>query len=721
MAGDDRPDASIGNSDAISAFADVSRLLAPRSIAVIGASDQFGNLGGAAVRFLLKFAAPCQVWPVNPGRATVAGLTCYPNVAALPAPADLAILAVPAAAVAAVVWDCAAAGITAGIAWAGGFVEAGAAGLAMQNALAALCREVGFALLGPNCIGIIDTHAPMTASFASMLLASETLLPGNISMVSQSGGMATIAQALAQQCGYGFRYMISTGNEAVLSAADFIHALAGDPQTKVIAAYLEGTRDGAKLRRALKAARAARKPVIVLKAGRTAASAGAAAAHTGALAGEGRVWDAVLREAAAIEVESLEELLDVAMQLSGSDLAKLPRGPGVAAITFGGGSGVLSADQCDRLGLAVPPLLPPTRAALQDLVPPLASTRNPIDFTPQAYADPKWLAAFPQALDTIAADPQIDTVFFQLGPMARGDAEMAGIVSEFRDRTEKAVCVAWPLILPVAAARLQRDAVHVFPEHSRPVRTIARLVRYAEALAQPDRSVPAVRPAFDWARAVSDAAAGTVISEHDCHRILAAAGLPVAAGRLTGDAEAAVAAAQAVGLPVAMKAISPAVTHRAAAGLLALDIRSAAEVRETDRMLRDRAAANGWVLDGIYVQHMVRGGRELLVSAFRDPDFGVFVSVGAGGTMTELIDDVVLAQAPLDERRALHALRRLRVLGRVPWDELAGSAALLRFIVDFSQLAAAAPWHRFVLEVNPIKWSGEQVVAVDGLLLIEEP
>ncbi|MFI4978913.1 MAG: acetate--CoA ligase family protein [Nevskiales bacterium] len=720
-AGDDRPDASSRNSGAGSMFADVSRLLAPRSIAVIGASDQHGNLGGAAVRFLLKFAAPCQVWPVNPGRTSVAGLACYPNVAALPSPADLAILAVPAAAVAGVVRDCAAAGITAGIAWAGGFVEAGEQGLAMQNALAALCLETGFALLGPNCIGIIDTHAPMTASFASMLVASDKLLPGNISMVSQSGGMATIGQGLAQQCGYGFRYMISTGNEAVLSAADFVHALVHDPETKVIAAYLEGARDGDKFRRALEVARAARKPVIVLKAGATAASAGAAAAHTGALAGEGRVWDTVLREAAAIPVDSLEELLDVAMQLSGSDLATLPGRPGVAAITFGGGSGVLAADQCDRLGLTVPPLLAETRAALKPLVPPLASTRNPVDFTPQAYADPKWLAAFPQALDTIAADPQIGTVFFQLGPMPRGDAEMAGIVSDFRNRAGKAVIAAWPLMLPGAAARLQQDRVHVFPEYSRGVRTIARLARYAEALEQPILSAPAIASAFDWPRWVPGATGGTVISEHDCHRILAAAGLPVAAGRLATSEDAAVMVAQDVGLAVAMKGISAAVTHREAAGLLALNIRSATEVRETYRKLHHRAAANGQKLNGIYVQHMVSGGRELLVSAFRDADFGVFVSVGAGGTMTEVIDDVVLAQAPLDERRALHALRRLRLLRKVPDAELAGSAALLGFITDFSHVAAAAPWRRFVLEVNPIKWVGDQVAAVDGLLLIEEP
>ena len=320
---------------------------------------------------------------MNRGRDTVAGLPCYKGVTDLPAPTDLAILAVPASAVAQVVRESVAAGNCSGIAWAGGFQEGGANGVALQNELGAPCRDTGFAPLGPNCIGIIDRHAPVTASFASMMLALDKFLPGNISMVSQSGGLATMGQAMAQLEGYGFRYIISTGNEAVLGVADFIHALATDEATKVIATYLEVVRNGAKFRRALLDARDAGKPVIVLKAGATAASA--AAAHTGALAGEGRVWDAVLRDCAAIRVESLEELLDVAMQLSGADLGKLPRSRGVAAITFGGGSGVPSADQCDRVGLAVPALATATRAALDGLVPPLASTRNPVDLTPQAY------------------------------------------------------------------------------------------------------------------------------------------------------------------------------------------------------------------------------------------------------------------------------------------------------------------------------------------------
>ena len=703
-------------------FPDVSALLEPRSIAVIGASDQPGNLGGTAVRFLQRFGYPGAVWPVNPRRQTVAGLPCFPKPRDLPGAADLAILAVPAEAITAVVQECAGAGIFHGIVWAGGFAEVGGAGIDRQRALVETCRETGFKLCGPNCIGVINTRLPMTATFASSLLDAEKMLQGNISMVGQSGGMGIVCQGLAQLAGFGFRYVISTGNEAVLTTSDFIHALVRDPETKIIAVYLEGVGDGGTFLAALEEARAARKPVIILKGGATAASARAAAAHTGTLVGEDRVWEAIFREHAVIRVHSQEELLDLALHLSGSDLAKLPKGTGVATITFGGGSGVLSADQCVRHGLATPPLAPATRERLKPLVPPIASIVNPIDVTPESYNQPSWFALFPQALDVIAADPDIHTLFFQCGPMSRQVQELIDTIGALRDRTRKAVCVGWSLAPRGARELIRTKGVYAFPEFARAIRAIGHLARYSSALSRPSRLKDIELPVFDWASFVSHPAAGLVISEHACHRILAAAGLPAAAGRLAASVGEAITAAEGVGYPVAMKGISSAVTHRAAAGLLALGVSSDQEVSEAFRRLADRAKGLGVSLDGLYVQHMVRGGLELLVSAFRDPVFGVMVSCGAGGNLTEVIDDVIVERAPVDEALALHMLERLRIMRHAPkLEREADPRTAAEFVAHFSRLAASAPWRRFVLEVNPIKWSREGVVAVDGLLVVEEP
>jgi acetate---CoA ligase (ADP-forming) len=704
------------------AFTDVAPLLAPRSIAVIGASDQPGNLGGVAIKLLQRFKYPGTIWPINPKRPAVHGIACHARVADLPASADLAIFATAAETIPGLVRECVAAGIRSGIAWAGGFAEGGERGLALQQEIGELCRNAGFALAGPNCIGIINTWMPMTASFASFLAETTELTRGNISMVSQSGGLATMAQALAQQAGFGFRYMISSGNEAVLTTADYIHALANDPHTKVIATYVEGIRDGDTFVAALREARDAGKPVVVLKGGDTPASARAAAAHTGALAGERRVWDAIFRDTAAIRVHSLEELLDTLLFLSSTEAEKLPAGNGVAVITFGGGSGVLAADQCARNGLATPRLSAATLENLRPLVPAIAAVENPIDLTPLVYNQAQWFEKFGAALDTIAADPAIHTVLLQFGPQAQRGADVAQEICAFRRRTAKTVCIAWPLAPSVVPPVLRREGVHSFMEYARAIATLGRLAQRHVQANDPRMSERAAPTAFDWSAHVPHAAPGAVISEHACHALLKAAGLPVAAGQLALSEGEAVGMAQAVGLPVAMKGISPAVTHRAAAGLLALGVGSPDDVRKSYRRLRADAAAAGIDLDGIYVQHMVDGGIEVLVSAFRDPVFGPMVSVGAGGVFTEMIDDVTFERAPVGETAALAMIGRLRLAAgaarlKAPPDQ----RLLAQFVARFSQLAAGAPYRQFVLEVNPVKWSADHVTAVDGLLLIEQP
>ncbi len=701
-------------------FADVSRLLAPRSIAVIGASDQPGNLGGVAIRLSQKFGYPGTLWPINPRRAEVHGIPCHARVADLPAPADLALIATAAESVAGLVRECAEAGIHHGIVWAGGFAEVGGRGRTLQHELVEACRDTGFALAGPNCIGIIDSWMPVTASFASFLTEIDVLVRGDISMISQSGGTATMAQAFAQQAGFGFRYMISSGNEAVLTASDYLHALVADPHTKVIAAYLEGVEDGERFLAALAEARAAGKPVVVLKGGETAASARAAVAHTGALAGERRVWDAVLRDAGAIQVRSLEELLDNVLFLSSAPLNKLPAGNGVAVVTFGGGGGVLAADQAARNGLVMPLLAAQTRDALRPLVPPIAAIENPVDLTPQAFNRAEWFGRFPQALDVIAADPAIHSILLQFGPMAQRGMEVAMAICDFSQRTSKTVCFAWPLAPRGVPELLHEQGVYIFTEHARAIAVLAQLARRHEVVASEIEGGAAPMP-FDWSTHLPNVAAARITSEPDCHRLLAAAGLAVAAGRLARSEDEASESALAVGWPVAMKGISPAVTHRAAAGLVALGVGSDAEARTTYRRLTERADAAGVALDGIYVQRMISGGVEVLVSAFRDPVFGPMISCGAGGNLTELIDDVTVRRAPVSEEQALLMIDRLRLARRArTMPEPPDCGLLAGFIARLSQLAAGAPWRRFVLEINPLVWRPDQVTAVDGLLVVDD-
>jgi acetyltransferase len=653
----------------------------------------------------------------------VAGLPGFPAVSEVPGVPGLAVLAVPADALLDAVRECAAAGVRHGIAYAGGLAEAGGAGIERQRALVALCRETGFTLCGPNCVGVINATVPVPATFSTALLEMDELRPGVVSMVSQSGGIGTTVFSLVQQAGFGFRHMISSGNEAVVGYADYLYALARDEGTRVIAGYLEGTPDGEKLVRALEEARRRRKPVVLIKAGATGTSARAAQAHTGALVGEDRVVDAVLRELGVIRVYSIGELVDVSLMLVGS-LDTLPSGRGVGVVTFGGGNGVLAADQCAQMGLSTPALSLACVEQLRPLLVSVATAANPLDLTPTTAFRAESLALLPQALDAVAAEPEIHTILFIAGSLAAKGAEISDVIAGFASRATKPVCVSWPSPPLGIPERLATAGIYSFLDPVRGVQAIARLAAQGEAVTcRPARSREKVGdlPAFDWAAHVPCQPGHLVIPEDRCHRILEAAGLPVAAGRLVQDEAGALRTAEAVGLPVVLKGISPSVTHRAAAGLLAVDLHSAEEVRTAFHRLQARAREIAVELDGVYVQKMHRGGTELLVSAFRDPIFGVMVSCGSGGGLTELLDDVVTERAPVDRPLAASMLDRLRI--RRYAVDVGGALEVepvAAFLARFSELALAAPWSRFVFEVNPLKWTRDAVVAVDGLLIVDQ-
>ena len=697
-------------------FGELSPLLAPRSVAVIGASDRAGNLGGLAVGFLQKFGYRGPVWPVNASRPTVAGLPCFASLKDLPSVPDMAIIAVPADAVHEVVADCIAATVPAAVVWAGGFAEGNEEGKARQRQLEKLCRGNPIKLCGPNCIGIINTAIGLTASFSSLMTEIEKFTPGSVSMISQSGGIAVNAHARAQLQGLGFRLTISCGNEAALGIPDFMRALIEDDETRVIAIYTESIADPAGCVAALAEAKRRRKPVVVLKGGATAAAGRAALAHTGRLAGSDRTYDAIFREFAAIRVYSPEEMLEVALQLASLPPGRLPAGNRMLLSTFGGGSGVIATDQCAREGLAVPPLDTETRQSLAPLLTPLASTLNPVDLTPGTITNPKNREKFPQALDILGQAPGTDMLLFFASGFGALAPEVAKMFETLRQRSEKPIGISWLSPPDGIIERLAAHDIMVFTEHGRLIRAAGHLVRYQQDLNHRIRMVATDRPAPPW----PGGAGAQVFTEDIAAGLLEAAGLPVARGRIARSADEAVHVAESVGFKVAIKAISPAITHRAAAGLVALEVGSPDAVAQTWRAFQARAAELGARLDGVWVQHMFPGSVELLVTGFRDREFGVVVGVGMGGGMTEIIDDLVLTRAPIDADGAHDLVRRLRTVRRLP--TLLSDAALRQvaeFVAGFSALVATAPWSSFTFEVNPLKVGHAGVAAVDGLLIVE--
>ncbi len=698
-------------------FGELTPLLAPRSVAVIGASDREGNLGGVAVGFLSKFKFHGPIWPVNSGRSHVAGLPCYASLRELPGIPDLAILSVPSESVAPVLRECAEVGVPAAIVWAGGFAEAGEEGRARQRELEAICGDSGIKLCGPNCIGIINTSIGLTASFSSMMYEHDRLTPGAVSMVSQSGGLSVMAHARAQELGLGFRLTISCGNEASLGIPDFMHALTHDTGTRVIAVYTEGLSDAARFVEALAAARRSGKPVVMLKGGATEASGRAALAHTGRLAGMDRTYEAVFREFGVIRVHSTEELLDVCLQLSSMKPGQLPAGRRVLVSTFGGGSGVICTDQCDREGLQVPQLDEHTMKAVAPLLTPISSALNPVDMTPGIMTTPKYRANMPEAFRTLSAAPGIDSWIFLSSGFGSLAPQLVEMFDDLRQDTAKTLCLTWQAMPEGTRENLARRGIYTFTEQARAVRTLGYITRHAEDLRHQIHRSEQVPEPFYWDRFVS--AGEGVISEHTVAGILQAARLPVARGQLATTTADAVRIATEIGFPVVLKGISPAITHRAAAGLVVLNLDSAEAVMRADTLFRERAAKLGVTLEGTWVQHMFAGAQELLVTAFRDREFGVMVGCGMGGGLTEVIDDVALARAPLEAQGAFDLLSRLRTLRRLPHlvtESQQRQAA--DFIASFSALVATAPWEQFTFEVNPLKLGVDSVAAVDGLLII---
>ena len=701
-------------------FGDLAPLLAPRSVAVVGASNREGNLGGVAVGFLKKFGYKGPIWPVNTGRTVVGDLPCFPSLRALPSVPDLAILAVSAGSVVEVLNDCVDAGVPAAVAWAGGFAEAGEEGRARQRQLEEVCRGSGIKFCGPNCIGIINTSIGLTASFSSMLFDHEHLTPGSVSMVSQSGGISVMAHSRAQQLGLGFRVTISCGNEAALGIPDFIRALVHDKGTRVIAVYTEGLSNPSAFVEALAEARRREKPVVVLKGGASEASGRAALAHTGRLAGFDRTYDAIFREFATIRVYSTEEMLDACLQLASLRAGQLPAGDRMLLSSFGGGSGVICTDQCVREGLTVPPLDADTRRGVTPLLTPLSSAINPIDLTPGMMTTQKHRANLPDALRILAAAPNLDAWLFMAAGFGRLAPELVEMYEDLRRHSAKPLCLTWQSPPEGIAENLASRGIYAFTETARAVRAMGHVVRYANDLRHRIRQVRQTQRSVEWSDFVGPISGIQVVSENVVARILDAAGLAVARGRIATTTEEAVRAAEEVGYPVAIKAISPAITHRAAAGLVALNVDTPDAVARTDRALRSRAGKRGVVLDGVWVQHMFSGDQELLVTAFRDQEFGVLVGCGMGGRMTEIIDDVVFTRAPIDAEGAFDLLARLRTLRRLPEvlsDHQRRQAA--DFVARFSALVATAPWQRFTFEVNPLKLGRDNLAAVDGLLIIE--
>lgn len=689
-------------------MSDLRRLLEPRSIAVIGASRDPVKISGRVLAYLGQHGFPGEIYPVNPGHDRVQGRPAYRRVADLPGPVDLAIVVLPAPAVAGAVRECVAASVPFVAVFSSGYAETGPAGAARQRVLAEAAR--GTRLLGPNCLGLVNLPARVAATFTSAL-DQGPLRPGPIAFVSQSGAFGSMIFGAGQRERLGFAYLVNTGNELDLEVAEVIDAVLDDPRVRAVIGYLEGLRDGPALVSAAQRALALGKPLVLVKVGRTGAGARAAASHTAALAGEDAVFDGVFRQYGIHRAGSMEELLDLARVFAtGARTA----GNRVTIVTISGGAGVLMADHCEQWGLAVPQWRGRWRERMAELIPEYGSAGNPVDVTATLISRPEMLAG---VLRLAAEHPETDVLAVALGNTEQVEQPLVDALVAARG--SKPVVVAWVGTSGRPLARLTEAGVAAYPDPSRAIRAVAALVAQS-ARERADRPAAAPAPPLGPQpgplvvphRRDPDGR----LDEYDSKRLLAAYGVPVVDEQPVADAAEAVAAADRIGYPVALKLLAPRLVHKTERGGVALDLASPVAVQAAaDRLL---ALADGLPAPALLVQRMVPGRLELIVGARRDPVFGPVVLVGFGGVLAELLGDVAVARAPLTAAEAGALLDRLRgrsllagVRGSPPRDV----AAVAAVVAAVSRLAADRP-ELLELDVNPllVGHPGQGAVAVDA-------
>lgn len=714
---------------------DLGALLWPRTVAVVGASPDLETLRGRIMKVMTGHPFKGVLHPVSRSHGEVMGLKAYPSVADLPAPADLAILIIPAQHVPAELERCGKAGVRSAVVLSSGFAEAvGGDGVGLQDEMRAIVRRYGMAVMGPNSEGFANTAAALCPTFSPAVEPSERpLLPqgrdrGQLAVIAQSGGIGFSFFDHGRAKELAFRYVVTTGNEACLDTFDFADFILDEGKVGALLMLLEDVKNPDSFRRVAEKALKAGVPIVVNKIGQSEAGMRAAASHTAALAGSYEAHRAMFQRYGLIEGRDLGEMVDIAAGFVAFG-SKLPAGRRVGICTASGGGGGWMADACTAAGLEVPPLDAATRAKIDVHLPAYGTSQNPVDATAQAlhkigYAG---LARF------VVESPSVDSVVVVMTARNAVNLErQREAMTRLAAETGKPILL-WSYTLPApASVKLLSEAGYpLFTDIPNCARTLRAMADY-RALRERFLRPIEVRPPFEADRAAAQkalAAAGPMLCEWEARPVLAAYGIGSNnAGELVGDADAAAAAAEKIGGAVALKVQSPDIAHKTEAGAVALDLDSADAVRTAYARLlgnASRAAPNARVL-GVLVQPMASPGREVILGVKRDATFGPLLMVGLGGVNVEIFKDVALAPLPLSEadaRAMLDQLKGAPLLGPFRGQPAADVDALVDLMVRLGQFASDHAETIAEIDLNPVLVhpQGQGVSVVDALIVKGQP
>ncbi len=697
----------------------LSSIIAPRSVAVIGASTRPDSIGRAVFANILFHSFQGIVYPVNPKAQSILGVRAYPSVREIPDEVDLAVIVVPAAAVPQVLEECGHKGVRGAVVISAGFKEIGPAGAALEAQLIEIVRKYKISLIGPNCLGIINTDPSVSldATFARVIPRA-----GNIALVSQSGAVGATALEYAQMEGIGLSKFISLGNKADLNENDLLAALREDRESDVILLYLEDLVDP-KGFLDLAQEITGEKPILAIKSGRTREGAKAASSHTGALAGSDELYDSLFLQAGVLRVESLEELFEYAVAFANQPT---PRGNRVAIVTNAGGPGIMATDACVRHGLQLAEFSEKTQQSLRQGLPVTASVHNPVDLIGDANED-----RYELALQAALADENVDACLVICGPRVLSDQNAIARVVAKSARAEKPLLACFMALEEIDEVFNILEEAKVpnyrFPEDA--ARALAKMAQYETWVHRPRtqfRSFSDIDRA--QAKAITSRAQAEgrrFLPEPEAHALLKAYGFPVLKSHLVKTEDEAAQSANEIGYPVVLKIVSPDIIHKVDVGGVKLNLQRERELRQAYRELMSavEAAQPQAKVWGVFVQQYVTGGKEIILGLKRDPHFGPLLMFGLGGIYVEILKDVTMRIAPIRELgayRMIEQIRGYKILAGYRGEPPSDIDAMAECLLRLSQLSQEVDEIE-ELDINPliVFAKGEGVRVVDARILLK--
>ena len=706
---------------------DLSRLLNPESVAIIGVSENSSRIGGRLFKYICKHGYSGHLALVNPKYQELNGVKCYPTISDVPGPVDCALIAVPEKNVLSVLNECAESWVGAAVIFSSGFAEMGSSGKAAQSRIKTLASTKNLKVCGPNCIGLINFHSHTALSF-SQLLEIDTLIPGNIGFISQSGALGGSLVNRAQDKNIGLSYFISSGNEADLDMSDYIkHLVLYDEKTKVIAAVIEGINDGAKFIEAAELAWSHRKPIVVLKIGETDAGKKAAASHTGSMTGSDAVIDAVFNQKGVVRVRHYDELFQTAALFAQE---KVPAGNRVGILTSTGGGGIIMADYYTKLGLVVPEPSQKTKDLASKEIAAFGKVANPFDLTGQIFSDP---GMFKRCMRLFVEEDDFDILQVNVSMVAGESSEYrAAMLLDAIEGCTKPVVSWWaagslsdPGIKALAGSR-----VALFRSPERCAAAVASLVKYYRHIEapRPDK-IPLAEIVYSTVIEKAGAILQTAdasLSEHQSKALLDLYGIPVTREMVATSAADAARFAEEIGFPVVFKVDSPDIMHKSEANVIRLGVGSKEEcVQLYDELIENALRYNPKArVRGILVQEMIQGGSEVMIGMSQDPQFGPTIVFGLGGIFVEILKDLSLRVAPLSPADAEQMVKEIKgypILQGVRGRKRADIEAVVDVLQRISRLAQDYKDTISEIDINPLIVfdQGYGVKAVDALVVLK--